>query len=189
MMKNIRLSKKVVSVLTVAAMGMALLAGCGDSGKSSGTTAVSSSNEGLTPVTIYGVTDPQEAAQIIIAKEKGYFEEEGLDVTNKLIESSSDLPAYIASGEAPVSAESQYTCTEVAAQGVKIKTLMTNSNTSNTQGLILGKGQTIKSAKDLEGKKLGIMNGAGFMLAIQNMCKDMQDRHSISVTIRAGCCP
>ena len=33
MMKNRRLSKKVVSVLTVAAMGMALLAGCGDSGK------------------------------------------------------------------------------------------------------------------------------------------------------------
>ena len=173
MMKNRRLSKKVVSVLTVAAMGMALLAGCGDSGKSSGTTAASSDDGGLTPVTIYGVTDPQEAAQIVIAKEKGYFEEEGLDVTNKLIESSSDLPAYIASGEAPVSAESQYTCTEVAAQGVKLKTLMTNSNTSNTQGLILGKGQTIKSAKDLEGKKLGIMNGAGFMLAIQNMCEEM----------------
>ena len=173
MMKNRRLSKKVVSVLTVAAMGMALLAGCGDSGKSSGTTAASSDDGGLIPVTIYGVTDPQEAAQIVIAKEKGYFEEEGLDVTNKLIESSSDLPAYIASGEAPVSAESQYTCTEVAAQGVKLKTLMTNSNTSNTQGLILGKGQTIKSAKDLEGKKLGIMNGAGFMLAIQNMCEEM----------------
>lgn len=173
MMKNRRLSKKVVSVLTVAAMGMALLTGCGDSGKSSGTTAASSDDGGLIPVTIYGVTDPQEAAQIVIAKEKGYFEEEGLDVTNKLIESSSDLPAYIASGEAPVSAESQYTCTEVAAQGVKLKTLMTNSNTSNTQGLILGKGQSIKSAKDLEGKKLGIMNGAGFMLAIQNMCEEM----------------
>ena len=103
MMKNRRLSKKVVSVLTVAAMGMALLTGCGDSGKSSGTTAASSDDGGLIPVTIYGVTDPQEAAQIVIAKEKGYFEEEGLDVTNKLIESSSDLPAYIASGEAPVS--------------------------------------------------------------------------------------
>lgn len=73
MMKNRRLSKKVVSVLTVAAMGMALLTGCGDSGKSSGTTAASSDDGGLIPVTIYGVTDPQEAAQIVIAKEKGYL--------------------------------------------------------------------------------------------------------------------
>ncbi len=56
---------------------------------------------------------------------------------------------------------------------MKLKTLMSNSNTSNTQGLILGKGQTINSAKDLEGKTLGIMNGAGFMLAIQNMCDEM----------------
>ena len=158
-MKNRRWRAMAAGVMTMMAVGLACGAGC--------------AAEELTPVTIYGVTDPQEAAQLIIAKEKGYFEEEGLDVTNTLIEASSDLPAYIASGEAAVSAESQYTCTEVAAQGIKLKTLMSNSNTSNTQGLVLGKGQTISSSKDLEGKKLGIMNGAGFMLGIQNMCEEM----------------
>ena len=170
-MKRRILPKRFVGMLTVTAISLALLAGCGNSNEE--TNSDSSSSNGLTSVTIYGITDPQEAAQLIIAKEKGYFEEEGLDVTNVLIESSADLPAYIASGEAPVSAESQYTCTEVAAQGVKLKTLMTNSNTCNTQGLILGPGETIESAKDLEGKTLGIMNGAGFMLAIQNMCEEM----------------
>lgn len=170
-MKKKEFMRKMVGILSVVAMGTALLAGCGSSDSTdSGETSASGE---LTPVTIYGVTDPQESAQIIIAKHMGYFEEEGLDVTNVLIESSADLPAYIASGEAPVSAESQYTCTEVAAQGVQIKTLMTNSKTSNTQGLILGAGQTIESAKDLEGKTLGIMNGAGLMLAIQNMCDEM----------------
>ena len=134
--------KKFTGILTVAAMGLTLFAGCGSTGEaksSEESTAKEESAVGeetgsqeLIPVTIYGVTDPQEAAQLIIAKDKGYFEEEGLDVTNVLIESSADLPAYIASGEAPISAESQYTCTEVAAQGVKLKTLMTNSKTSNT---------------------------------------------------------
>lgn len=169
-MKKRKLLRKIISLSAVISMSFALLSGCGNSNE--GSSEVSDS-DGLIPVTIYGITDPQEAAQLIIAKEKGYFEEEGLDVTNVLIESSADLPAYIASGEAPVSAESQYTCTEVAAQGVKLKTLMTNSNTCDTQGLILGPNQEIESAKDLEGKTLGIMNGAGFMLAIQNMCEEM----------------
>lgn len=176
-MKNKNLVKKLVTMSMVAVMGMSIISGCGsaettETAQTASDSEASTSSE-LIPVEIYGVTDPQEAAQLIIAKNKGYFEEEGLDVTNVLIEASSDLPAYIASGEAPVSAESQYTCTEVAAQGVKLKTLMTNSNTSNTQGLVLAPGQTITSAKDLEGKKLGIMNGAGFMLAIQNMCEEM----------------
>lgn len=175
-MKIKKLSQKVIAMVIATITSLMFLVGCGgtDAKDAGGTENTEKAESGkLIPVTIYGITDPQEAAQLIIAKNKGYFEDEGLDVTNVLIESSSDLPAYIASGEAPVSAESQYTCTEVAAQGVKLKTLMTNSKTSNTQGLILAPGQTIKSAKDLEGKTLGIMNGAGFMLAIQNMCKEM----------------
>ena len=176
-MRMKKLFERIIGMAAVTAMSLTLLVGCGSTGEEQSSEAPAAQEEAtsqeLIPVTIYGVTDPQEAAQLIIAKEKGYFEEEGLDVTNVLIESSADLPAYIASGEAPVSAESQYTCTEVAAQGVKLRTLMTNSKTSNTQGLILGPGQTIESAKDLEGKTLGIMNGAGFMLAIQNMCDEM----------------
>ena len=50
-----------------------------------GMMAVPAMAEELTPVTIYGVSDPQISAQQIIAKEKGFFEEQGLDVTNVLI--------------------------------------------------------------------------------------------------------
>ncbi len=62
-MRNRRLTKKAAALLMAAAMGLSLMTGCGDS-------EPSGSDGGLTPVTIYGVTDPQEAAQIIIAKEK-----------------------------------------------------------------------------------------------------------------------
>lgn len=40
-----------------------------------GMMAVPAMAEELTPVTIYGVSDPQISAQQIIAKEKGFFEE------------------------------------------------------------------------------------------------------------------
>lgn len=176
--------RKLLTIVSALFVCGVIAAGCGKSSQDNGSAGTEESTEAsaeaagsdektLTPVTIYGVTDPQEAAQIIIAKEKGFFEEEGLDVTNVLIESSSDIPAYIVSGEAPVSAESEVACIEVAAQGVGLKTLMTTSNICNNQGFIIGPNTEIQSAKDLEGKTLGIMSGAGFMRAIQNMCADM----------------
>lgn len=58
----------------------------------------------------------------------------GLDVTNVLIESSGDLPSYIASGEAPVSCESTYTCTEMAAADVPMKMLTSTTDIGGTQG-------------------------------------------------------
>lgn len=138
-----------------------------------GMMAVPAMAEELTPVTIYGVSDPQISAQQIIAKEKGFFEEQGLDVTNVLIESSGDLPSYIASGEAPVSCESTYTCTEMAAADVPMKMLTSTTDIGGTQGVVAGPDFEVTSAKDLEGCTMGMMNGSGVYIAVRNMAEQM----------------
>ena len=138
-----------------------------------GMMAVPAMAEELTPVTIYGVTDPQISAQQIIAKEKGFFEEQGLDVTNVLIESSGDLPSYIASGEAPVSCESTYTCTEMAVADVPMKMLTSTTDIGGTQGVVAGPDFEVTSAKDLEGCTMGMMNGSGVYIAVRNMAEQM----------------
>ncbi|MEE3420062.1 MAG: ABC transporter substrate-binding protein [Lachnospiraceae bacterium] len=178
--------RKALAITLSMTLGAAALTGCGSSSTTSSSTASASTSETATseaatstaasgdfdPFTIYGVTDPQEAAQLIIAEKMGYYKEQGLDVTNQLIESSGDLPSYVAGGEAKVVAESIYTSVELAAQGMDCETITSNSNSAGTQCVVAGKGVTINSPKDLEGKKLGIMSGAGVYMALEKMCKE-----------------
>ena len=42
---------------------------------------------------------------------------------------------------------------------------------AGTQSVVARKGLEINSPKDLEGKKIGMTNGAGVLIAIRNMCE------------------
>ena len=204
--------RKVAEGIMTTILAAAVLAGCGSSTASStseGASQTSASSEAaadtsastqaasteaastetsaeasgdLEPVTIYSCYDPQLASQIIIAKDKGYFKDEGLDVDIKLIESSGDLPAYLASGEAQVVCESTYTSTACAAQGIATETLMSDSDIGGTQGVVAGPDFKVKSAKDLEGCTMGMMNGSGVYIAVRNMADELGiDWKSINV--------
>lgn len=167
-MKNI---KMIISTVLVTTMVGALLTGCGASSKSAA--GDNSSSAEVTDITAYGVIDPQISAQQIIADKKGYFKEEGLNVTNKLLQSGGDLSPLISGGSADVSFESTYTDVSLAANNVGVKILAPMSNSGNTQCLVAGKNANINNAKDLEGKKVGIASGAAVLIAIRSMCKDL----------------
>lgn len=175
-------TKRMLSLALAAVLAAASLSGCGGTattssssgaatsgGSSSGGTAA---NE-VTDLTLYGVIDPQISAQQIIADKKGYFKDEGLNVTNKLIQSGGDISPLISGGTAQVSFESTYTDIALAANGVGVKVVATVADIGNTQCVVARKGVTISSAKDLEGKKIGIASGAGVLIAIRNMCKEL----------------
>jgi NitT/TauT family transport system substrate-binding protein len=127
----------------------------------------------MVDVTIYGVVDPQVSAQQIIAKEMGYFEEFGVNVTNHLLEGSSDMASLIASGEAQVSCESNYTDISLASNGIGIKMLFPVADIGGTQCVVAREGLEITSAQDLEGLKIGMANGAGILIAIKTMCEEL----------------
>lgn len=120
--------KKMIAVVACAMTLTSVMAGCGQD-KSKEASKDASSTE----IVAYGVIDPQISAQQIIADKKGYFKEEGLNVTNKFIQSGGDMSSLISGGSAQVSFESPYTDIALAANGVGIKIVAPMANIGNTQ--------------------------------------------------------
>lgn len=145
-----------------------ILAGCGNNQATQNGQKGEATNEKLVA---YGELDPQVSGQQIIAEEKGFFKEEGLDVENKLMTGPDENASLVASGDAKICFGSMYNNISVAANGVKVKVVSPLVNAAGTQSVVARKGLEINSPKDLEGKKIGMTNGAGVLIAIRNMCK------------------
>lgn len=138
--------KNFLTVVTCSVFCMGMLSGCGnENAKGNGT-----SNK----LVAYGELDPQVSGQQIIAEEKGYFKEEGLDIENKLMTGPDENASLVASGDAKICFGSMYNNISVAANGVKIKVVAPLVNAAGTQSIVARKGLEINSPKDLEGKKL-----------------------------------
>ncbi|MCD8090623.1 MAG: ABC transporter substrate-binding protein [Clostridiales bacterium] len=168
--------KNIFGVSLAVVIGMsAVLTGCGgsSSGESAGAEAAESSSEGLTKVVALGEFDPQISGQQIIAKEKGFFEEEGLDVDLQLLTDPSVSTTMIASGEAQFYSVSNYQAINLVDKGTEVCLLAPVVNAGNTQVVVAGPNLEITSAKDLEGKKMGYTDGAGVIVAVINMCEDL----------------
>lgn len=127
----------------------------------------------LPEFTAWGVIDAQISSQQILADKKGYYKDEGLKVTNKLTQSGPDIGPMIAGGSAPISFETNITVISVAANDVPAVIVATLANIAGTQAVVGRKGLVLNSAKDLEGKKVGMARGAGVLIAIRKMCKDL----------------
>ncbi len=154
--------KRMVAAGLALSLSAFMLSGCGqESGATTG---------GTDKIIAYGELDPQVSGQQIIAEEKGFFKEEGLDVENKLMNGPDENAPLVASGEAKVCFGSIYNNISVAANGVKVKVIAPLANAAGTQAVVAGKNTVITSPKDLEGKKIGMTNGAGVLIAIRNMC-------------------
>ena len=77
--------KKFLMIATCAVCCLGTLTGCG-----SEKIQEEAQNEATSGKLIaYGELDPQVSGQQIIAEEKGFFKEEGLNIENKLIETRS----------------------------------------------------------------------------------------------------
>ena len=122
-------------------------------------------------VDIWAVRDPQEAAPIALAKELNFYKDEGLDATIKWIVSGTDMPILVASGQINFAGESVITPTILRDKGVDVRYVMPTANIAGTQCFVLGPKTTIKSPKELEGKKIGMAAGSGVAIAVRNMAK------------------
>lgn len=169
-MKNTKI-KKLLGLFTTLTILTASLYGCGSSSKQAST--ASDDGDSLFEIEAYGELDPQVSAQQIIADKLGYFEEEGLKVTNKLMTGPDQNAPLVASGTASICFGSIYNNISVAANGIKVKVLAPLANAAGTQSVIARPGLELTSAKDLEGKKIGMTSGAGVLIAIRNMCEEL----------------
>jgi NitT/TauT family transport system substrate-binding protein len=177
---NTLLSKWMVAILVICCM--MLISACSDEvGSTEGAAedVDSETTEGedgsleVSEVTMYGVIDTQVSAQQIIADEMGFFEDEGLTVTNHIVQSGPDIGPLIASGDAQLSFETTITNISLSAVNVPNVIVAPMANVSGTQAVIAHPDFEINSAKDIEGATIGMVQGAGVSVAVQNMADEL----------------
>ncbi|TMI98864.1 MAG: ABC transporter substrate-binding protein [Bacillati bacterium ANGP1] len=127
----------------------------------------------LKEVTAWGVIDAQISSQQVIADKKGFFAAQGMGIKNRLVQSGPDIGPLIAGGSAPVSFETNITVIIVQASGVPAIIVTPLANIAGTQAVVGRKGLTLRSPKDLEGMRIGMVNGAGVLIAIRNMATEL----------------
>ncbi|MFC5699652.1 aliphatic sulfonate ABC transporter substrate-binding protein [Cohnella faecalis] len=162
----------------VLVLTLTLLAACGKSDNSAGNGSTSpsaspseSSSGGASPSaepskSAEGVTVNLEASQIgpiLIAKEKGWFEEEfakyGAKVNYQALQSSSQFLEGIVSGRLDFARIGYIGTITGQAANIPFVTLSEGSDGAG-DGIIVQKDSKVKSIKDLKGKKVAVSKGS-----------------------------
>jgi ABC-type nitrate/sulfonate/bicarbonate transport system substrate-binding protein len=147
--------KRIVPAL-MAAGGMvaALLAGCGsDNEPQAGETA-------LVPVSFsFGFAPSGFVTNLIATKERGYFEEEGLDVTF-VPSNPEDSAKLLASGQVQFTLLHSPDALVIRSQGVPIVSLGT-THQYGTNGILAPIELNVTSPQQLKGRTIGITGRAG----------------------------
>lgn len=147
------------------------LAACGEEETTTSEAAGGTALE-KTEIEIVGVRDAQISSQQIIADELGYFEEEGLNVTNTLIDSGPDIGPMVAGGSAPISLQTNFMDIILSSNDVDVKIVAPIAQIAGTQAVVAGPNLELASPKDLEGKTFGIPAGADVQIAINKMAEE-----------------
>ncbi|MFT6557562.1 ABC transporter substrate-binding protein [Sneathiella sp.] len=116
-------------------------------------------------------------APLIIAKEKGIFAKNGLDVELIAPADPNDPPKLVAAGKAPLAISYQPQLHVQVAEGLPLKRIATLVATPLNSLVVLEKGP-IKSLADLKGKKVGFSVG-GFEDALLSA---MLSKHGLSLS-------
>jgi len=110
-----------------------------------------------TAVTIGAGKDPNLAAQIVIARDKGFFKEAGLDVDIKFFPSAGDLMTAVVGGSVPIGTSGATPTTTLRSRPFPVWILSQISDISGAQQIIVK--QNLKRLDELYGKKIAIMRG------------------------------
>ena len=101
----------------------------------------------------FGAMSSIDIVPIVIAKEKGYFEEEGLDLDFQTFTSAKDRDAALQAGELDGVIADEIAISIYQNSGIDMKI---TGATNGAWTLVVGKDSGIESLEDLKGKKMAI---------------------------------
>lgn len=104
---------------------------------------------------IHTARDAQLASQLVIAKERGYFREEGLEVEIKYFTAGSEIPPGMAAGSIVMASAGAPNAIALAANNFPMRVIAQIADISGAQGIVVR--PSIRTPKELEGKRLGIV--------------------------------
>lgn len=122
-----------------------------------------------TDVAIGTAKDPNLGAEIVIAREKGYFKKAGLNVVVKYFPSGGDLLAAVVGGSVDLGSSGSTPTSTLRGRPYPIKILAQMADISGAQQLIVKK--DINGLKDLEGKRVAMLKGTASELLFDSFVK------------------
>jgi NitT/TauT family transport system substrate-binding protein len=136
---------------------LATLAACGGG---SGTGSAQSGSAGVEKVTV-GVIPIIDVAPLYLGIEKGFFTKHGLEVTPKPAQGGAAIVPAVLAGEDQIGFSNVVSLLTAREKGVPLVAVAAGSSSTgdpdkDVNAVLVGKGSTLKSAKDLAGKKVAI---------------------------------
>jgi ABC-type nitrate/sulfonate/bicarbonate transport system substrate-binding protein len=110
-----------------------------------------------TKVTIGTARDPNLGAQIVIAREKGYFRDAGLDADIKYFPSGGDLMSAFVGGSIAYGSAGATPVLTVRSRPFPLEIIAQISDISGAQQILVKK--NVNSLDALRGKKIGLLRG------------------------------
>jgi two-component system, chemotaxis family, sensor kinase CheA len=128
----------------------------------------------LSKIELYGVSDPNISGQLILAKEMGFFQREGLNVSYRLLSSGTMMPEEVKKAKKKPFAFTQTPISTLVLQeqGLDVQVVAPLADISGTQQIVVRKQAQITKPQDLLGKRIGMAKGAAVYIAIQAMAKE-----------------
>ena len=156
--------KRLVTMVCAAAVA-SMLAACGGgspSGQSVATDDAGSPAEGLTAVKV-GAIPIGDVAPLHLGKAKGFFEEEGLDLTIENTTGGAVSVPGVVSGSFDFAFGNTVSLMVARDQGLDLKYVVNGTRASNEDdvdfaGVVVAKDSDIQTATDLEGKTVSSNN-------------------------------
>ena len=112
-----------------------------------------------TAVTLGTAKDPNLAAEIVVARDRGFFKDEGLDATVAYFPSGGDLMAAVVGGSISIGSSGSTPLLTLRARPYPIRIIAQMSDISGAVQIVVKR--SVKSLDDLYGKKFAIMPGTG----------------------------
>lgn len=137
--------KKITGVILIAAMAVSMLAGCGSK-------KAASNDVSMAFCTWTGY------APMFIAKEKGYFDEAGINMNIQVIEDESTYTSLITNGSVQFLATAQDPNIKMYANGADSRYVLTMDASYGADGLVTT--ADIQSLDDLKGKSVALDKSA-----------------------------
>lgn len=163
---------KKILLLSMLILTLALAAGCGNSNDKT--------QKNLQPITI-GLMPDTDSLPFIIAKEKGYFAEEGIEVNIQQYKSAMDRDSALQSGNLDGAVSDMLAVAFAKAGGFDVKV---TSFTDGSYKLIASKDAGINNVKALAGKDVAVSRNTIIeYVTDQILAKEGMDSESINKVI------
>lgn len=149
------------TLTTAAAMLLlAATAACGSDSGSDGSTSGSTDAAGTTKIKI-GIIPIVDVAPLYLGQKKGFYKEQGLSLSMTMAQGGAAIVPGVVSGQFQFGFSNSTSLMVAQSKGVPVKVVVNGVGSTGKQdadfgAVVVDKDSPIKSAKDLEGKKVAV---------------------------------